>query len=117
MDREEKRSNTSLRSLRQQHARSKSILLSSECISAECVAFATYERLSRSVRLSGELTGHRRKSRPWLFLNCFVFGQQKQDGDDTNRAREDKEKKTSRDKSRWSSWLPDPNRRWPVQGW
>lgn len=120
---EKKRSSRSFRSQQQQQQQKRSkriMLLSSESISAECVAITAYERLSRSVRLSDELTGgHRQKSKARLFLGRFNFGQQKQHAD---TAKEGEEKKTrsgagGKSSSRWSSWLPDPDRRWPVQGW
>ncbi|KAJ8637051.1 hypothetical protein MRB53_011318 [Persea americana] len=125
MMQEEKRSSASFR-LYHHHNRSKSIILlhSSESISAECDSLTTYQRLSQSMRLPDELPVNGRKRKAWYALSrFFVLGQQEKDGDHMDKRKEDEKKKkkkkttTARGNSRWSSWLPDPNWRWPVQGW
>ncbi|GAV68769.1 hypothetical protein CFOL_v3_12272 [Cephalotus follicularis] len=97
--------------------RSSSSLLRSESVSAECRRITGYERLSESMRLSDELddVSHRRKKiRAFGFLSK-VFSFRKFDGDFEKKQGQGvvEEKK----KKRRSSWLPDPARRWPVQGW
>lgn len=106
--------------------RSNRSLIVSESISSESARFTSYERLSESMRLSGTDNKYNhgcRKSRSaWGFFNK-IFSSKKIDGhDEVNKGQqlvvkdeEKKKKKTA--KSSPSSWLPDPNRRWPVQGW
>lgn len=90
--------------------RSNSSLLLSESITAECARITSYERLSESMRLSNECNSQlrRKNNRTWRFLSK-VFSYRKVSEDDAPK------EKTKKQAS--SSWLPDPNRRWPVQGW
>ncbi|CAK7339561.1 unnamed protein product [Dovyalis caffra] len=99
--------------------RSNSSLLVSESISSECAKIAGYERLSASMRMSSEqdIRYRSRKSRAFMFISK-VFSFRKISGDCETKqqanmvTQEEKKRKKNR-----SSWLPDPGRRWPVQGW
>lgn len=104
--------------------RSNSSLLASELVSAEIARVTAYEKLFQSMRLTDEYAsssyGHdhdrrRRRNRSgWSFLTK-VFSFKKKGSHDVNpppqvdMAAEEKKKR--------STWLPDPQRRWPVQGW
>jgi len=99
--------------------RSNSSLLISESISSECTRVARYENLSASMRMSNDQDiGYRsRKSRAYTFISkVFSFRKISSDCETRQQAdmvtQEEKKKKKKR-----SSWLPDPERRWPVQGW
>ncbi|KAG6767942.1 hypothetical protein NC652_018633 [Populus alba x Populus x berolinensis] len=99
--------------------RSNSSLLVSESISSECTRVARYENLSASMRMSNDQDiGYRsRKSRAYTFISK-VFSFRKISSDCETRQQADmvtqEEKKGQKKRS---SWLPDPERRWPVQGW
>lgn len=111
--------------------RSNSSLLASESISTECARIAGYERLSESMRLSSEFNLHERRRsrknrRAWGVLSkVFSFHKAINDHDKNNKQggvveeQEEEEKKNMKKKKKKqrSLWLPDPNRRWPVQGW
>lgn len=104
--------------------RSNSSLLASELVSAEIARVTAYEKLSQSMRLTDEYAsssyGHdhdrrrRRRNRSgWSFLTKVFFFKKKGSHDvnpqpQVDMAAEEKKK---------STWLPDPQRRWPVQGW
>ncbi|KAJ6288456.1 hypothetical protein OIU76_024446 [Salix suchowensis] len=99
--------------------RSSSSLLISESILPECARIAGYDRLSASMRMRNEPDiGYRsRKSRVCTFIiKAFSFRKVSSDcgteqpGDTVAREGQSGKKKRS-------SWLPDPERRWPVQGW
>lgn len=100
--------------------RSNSSVLLSESISSECDGIARYQRLSESA-LSHECSScksdeRRRKTGGFGFLSTiFFFKNARDDGIGRNTAAVDEMKKKKKRSS--SSWLPDPNRRWPVQGW
>ncbi|KAJ0556887.1 hypothetical protein HanIR_Chr07g0318881 [Helianthus annuus] len=72
-----------------------------------------YEKLSSSMRLvdddesDNNQCGHQNMSRAWRFVSK-LFSLKKAGGGDT---------KADRMTVRSSSWRPDPNCRWPVQGW
>lgn len=103
--------------------RSNSSLLLSESITAECARVVAYERLSESMRLSsgrdtsclGCLEGSDKKGSRALALLGKIFSLRKAEGGPDRRsdAAVPGEKKVKKR----SSWLPDPERRWPVQGW
>ncbi|CAK9152409.1 unnamed protein product [Ilex paraguariensis] len=106
--------------------KSNSSLLASELASSSEIARITaYERLSKSMRLTGESSGgRRRRNRAWALLSKFFC--LKKIGDDqitVQRAAKIRAKPPTQvvaeemKKKRQSSWLPDPHRRWPVQGW
>ncbi|KAK9284780.1 hypothetical protein L1049_023957 [Liquidambar formosana] len=111
-------------------ARSNSSLLVSESISSECSRITSYQRLSESMRLTNEYSSHRtqkqRKSRAWGFLTK-MFSFKKTDGADEIKQgqveveveveAEAEAEAEAEKKKRRSSWLPNPKRRWPVQGW
>ncbi|KAF5201909.1 hypothetical protein FRX31_008507 [Thalictrum thalictroides] len=109
-----------------QLGRSNSSALVAESISSESATFIRYERLSQSMRLPDEWSSssssrdhqlqHQRKlmKKP-LFLVNWIFSRRAQDNRKEQVLRSEQEKKKR--KSWYSSWLPDPNQRWPVQGW
>ncbi|KAG6766819.1 hypothetical protein POTOM_027993 [Populus tomentosa] len=97
--------------------RSNSSLLISESISSECTRIARYENLSASMRMSNDqdIGYGSRKSRAYTFISK-VFSFRKISSDCETRQQADmvtQEKKKGKKKR--SSWLPDPERRWPVQ--
>ncbi|GFY86379.1 hypothetical protein Acr_05g0000180 [Actinidia rufa] len=86
--------------------RSCSSVLVSELVSSEIGKITGYERLSG-------FDERQRKTRSWAFLSkAFNFWKVGGGGGGVIRRREAEGKKKTR-----SSWLPDPDRRWPVQGW
>ncbi|KAF7828849.1 hypothetical protein G2W53_020013 [Senna tora] len=96
--------------------RSHSSVLLSESVTSDCAKIAGYERLSKSMRLDGECDfefSDRRKRNTkvglGLLSKVFTFGKLHER---PHVAVEKKKKKKNR-----SSWLPDPDRRWPIQGW
>ncbi|XAR57898.1 hypothetical protein NMG60_11026188 [Bertholletia excelsa] len=101
--------------------RSGSSVLASELGCSEIVRITAYERLSQSAGIASrdcpDGFRRRRKTGAWTLLRK-VFSFQKVDGGHMKGRRAaatvapEEEKKNRR-----SSWLPDPNRRWPVQGW
>ncbi|KAJ1415310.1 hypothetical protein SESBI_18267 [Sesbania bispinosa] len=93
-------------------SRSQRILLSSESVTLECSRITGYERLSQSMRLEGECDfrddEHKKhKKGMGLLSKVFFF----------TRISTPKEEDMAVKKKKRSSWLPDPNRRWPIQGW
>ncbi|KAK7406694.1 hypothetical protein VNO78_08324 [Psophocarpus tetragonolobus] len=100
-------------------SRSHHILLSSQSVNSECAKFAGYERLSQSLRLTGEydFSDKHKKNKRGVGLLGKVFTFRKicssHEDEQHNKVAETVLKK---EKKR-SSWLPDPNRRWPIQGW
>lgn len=101
---------------------SHSSVLLSESVTSECARIAGYERLSKSMRLTGECDfdfsdGRKKNSKVGLGLLSKVFtfrkissGQERPQAAVAMAAEKKKEKKRS-------SWLPDPEKRWPIQGW
>nr|KYP66759.1 hypothetical protein KK1_013067 [Cajanus cajan] len=94
-------------------SRSHHILLSSESVTSECAKIAGYERLSQSLRISGEhdFSDKHKKHKRGVGLLGKVFSFKK-----ISSPHEDPNKVVKKEKKR-SSWLPDPDRRWPIQGW
>lgn len=91
--------------------------LVSETITSEYAGIARYERFSESMRLSGEHTTETksRRNKDWGLLTLSkVFSFRKSPG--AAEAKQGRENVVKKKKKR-SSWLPDPDRRWPVQGW
>ncbi|KAK1372282.1 hypothetical protein POM88_028475 [Heracleum sosnowskyi] len=97
--------------------RSNSSLLASQYISP---GITTYKKLSKSSRFAEETPPisssyhdhHRRGNKSgWSFLSKVFSSFKKTDAQahPTPSAVQEKKKKTS--------WLPDPQQRWPVQGW
>lgn len=93
-------------------SRSERILLSSESITSECAKISGYERLSQSMRLSEEYE-HKKNKRGIGFITKVLSFRRISTPHEGNVAVEMAAKK---EKKR-SSWLPDPNNRWPIQGW
>ncbi|PON67668.1 hypothetical protein PanWU01x14_100920 [Parasponia andersonii] len=98
-------------------------MLISKLITSERLRVTSYERLSESMRLDNEYVSDKsssssttstRKNRAyWGILTkvlCFTQVGTKQ------RIKQVEDKKNETTKRR-STWLPDPERRWPVQGW
>ncbi|KAL7231478.1 hypothetical protein ACSBR2_009684 [Camellia fascicularis] len=100
--------------------RSNSSVLVSELVSSDISRITSYERLSKSMRLSSAESGgfhRRRKSRAWAFLSkVFSFRRIDGEGAAENEPKPPQAAAEKQNKRR-SSWLPDPHRRWPVQGW
>jgi len=94
-------------------SKSHHILLSSEYVTSEC----GYKRLSQSMRLSGEYDFSEKykknKRGVGLLGKVFSFARISSPHEEPNKMAERVVKK---EKKR-SSWLPDPDRRWPIQGW
>lgn len=103
------------------------LILGSSPIAAEC---ARYGRISKSLRSAEDHLPpqpRRSKAGAWRFLTQYFSG--KRLGDSANVDRADNNyyekgegprainKNKDRKKRRASSWLPNPERRWPVQGW
>ncbi|CAK9152412.1 unnamed protein product [Ilex paraguariensis] len=107
--------------------RSNSSHLASElAFSSEIARITAYERLSQSMRFTGESSGSRRRKNRALVLLSKIFCWKKIGGDEKKGqgAVETRAKPTTQvvpeesdmKKKRQSSWLPGPHRRWPVQG-
>ncbi|KAG6484517.1 uncharacterized protein LOC122010462 [Zingiber officinale] len=102
------------------------LILGSSPIAAEC---ARYARISKSFRSPEELPPpqpRRSKAGAWRFLSQYFSGKRLrelpnidhadnnyyEEGEGTREIHKNKDRKKRR-----ASWLPDPERRWPVQGW
>lgn len=98
------------------------ILLSSESVTSECTRIAgSYERLSKSMRLSGEYDfsdqQHKKHNkRGFGFLNKVLSLTRNSNPHEGPHVAAEAATATKKEKKR-SSWLPDPHRRWPIQGW
>lgn len=94
-------------------SKSHRIPFSSEYVTSEC----GYERLSQSMRLSGEYDFSEKykknKRGAGLLGKVFSFARISSPHEEPNKMAERVVKK---EKKR-SSWLPDPDKRWPIQGW
>nr|DAD21664.1 TPA_asm: hypothetical protein HUJ06_023127 [Nelumbo nucifera] len=110
-----------------------SSMLVTKLISSECAKNTGYEKLPRSVRTTeadecGD-AANLKKNIAWKFLSRMICKQEKiGDGSDSGSGsssgvegvKEDDgstSKAEVKQKKKRSSWLPDPERRWPVQGW
>ncbi|WOK92275.1 hypothetical protein Cni_G00966 [Canna indica] len=97
-------------------------MLLESSVSSECAQVAKYERLSLSTRSSDEPRQRGPRVGVWrLLTDAFArtiseLPAAAYNSKATEMSAEKKEKKKKK-KKRWSSWLPDPDRRWPVQGW
>ncbi|CDP02025.1 unnamed protein product [Coffea canephora] len=105
--------------------RSKGLLLASELASSSDVARLTgYERLSQSTGLPNEYGGGckpisitRKHTAAWRYLGkVFSFKRTGGRGEVAAEAAANPPEAVVKKKNR-SSWLPDRDRRWPVQGW
>lgn len=105
--------------------RSYSSVLVPDSITSDCDRITGYKRLSQSMRASineneneyeydtiGDTTTRNNKNKTWGILRR-VFSSRKRD----DEAEKVKMKMKMKKKSKWSSWLPDSEKRWPVQGW
>ncbi|KAG1341894.1 hypothetical protein COCNU_05G001230 [Cocos nucifera] len=84
-----------------------------ESVSSECAAVAAYGRLSQSMRAFDDPQRQQHKGRLRVALSRLFS---RKDGAVPKLATEAVAGKTKEKKKR-SKWLPDPDRRWPVQGW
>ena len=89
--------------------RSKSSQLVLESVSLERTAAIGYKRLSRTMRFADE------PEMQWRLKALRFFSRVFSKKDHSNVKKCSFNKKT-KEKSK-SSWLPDPNKRWPIQGW
>ncbi|KAM7516256.1 hypothetical protein LguiA_005839 [Lonicera macranthoides] len=105
-------------SLKHNLGRSNSSLLASELVSSEISRFTAYDKLSQSMRLTGESTVYRRRrNKAWSFLTKVFYFNKPDSADVIGRLGTNPPRKAAGERnSRRSSWIPDPNRRWP-QGW
>ncbi|KAK1292144.1 hypothetical protein QJS10_CPB17g02194 [Acorus calamus] len=131
----------SLNCFKFQSGRSKSSRLLMESLSSECIGLPSYEKASQSMTFQDDHIKQGR-NRAWKFLRCVFV---KNDGGDTEEIKDEKDLQTleqnmektktlvSQEKNmekkatsesleqvkekKRKSWRPDPNRRWPVQGW
>ena len=105
--------------------RSYSSALVPESITSDCDRITGYKRLSQSMRASIndneneydtiDDTTTRNKKKTWGILRR-VFSSRKRD-DEAEKVKKETNKMKKKVKSKWSSWLPDSEKRWPVQGW
>ncbi|KAJ4851456.1 hypothetical protein Tsubulata_014124 [Turnera subulata] len=95
-------------------------LLISESIPSESARFLSYEKLSESPRMDDEVDlEHRsRKSRAARFIvKVLTFRKLAGNSGTTQQAASKVPSQEEKQRRKRSSWLPDPERRWPVQGW
>ena len=90
-------------------SRSEGILLSSESVTSECAKVGGYERLSQTMEIN-EGYEHKKNKRGIGFLSKVLNLTRISSPHEAAEMAAKKEKKRS-------SWLPDPQKRWPVQGW
>lgn len=105
--------------------RSYSSALVPASITSDCDRITGYKRLSQSMRASIndneneydtiDDTTTRNKNKTWGILRR-VFSSRKRD-DEAEKVKKETNKMKKKVKSKWSSWLPDSEKRWPVQGW
>ncbi|RAL52522.1 hypothetical protein DM860_017216 [Cuscuta australis] len=110
---------------RRRGRRNGSLLLASELAASDAAErAAAYGRISRS-RSCGrhDKIGEMKKNRALTFLmevfsrNYMGCGGGGSTGVETADDAVVRQKKAKKEKGPPSSWLPDPHRRWPVQGW
>lgn len=95
-------------------SRSGNSRLVSEIGSSVSARFTAYEKLSDSMRMADDVAStnnHGRRSKNGVLRFVNKIFSLKKGGSDSSETRAEK---TS---VRTSSWRPDPNSRWPVQGW
>ncbi|KAL1316416.1 hypothetical protein HN51_068606 [Arachis hypogaea] len=97
-------------------SKSQRILLSSESLNLEC---GGYERLSQSMRIIGEhdfsdpKRKHSKKGNLGILSKFLSFTSRTFSSSSHHKEAAVAVKK---EKKR-SAWLPDPQKRWPIQGW
>lgn len=105
------------------HRRLNGALLDLESISSECSRIASYERLSsddrKACRSVSEKRSGKKKIGAWGIIILSKVLSFAKDENNHNHNHNNKKKTTTSTsgKKRRSTWLPDPERRWPVQGW
>ncbi|MED6134412.1 hypothetical protein PIB30_036748 [Stylosanthes scabra] len=99
-------------------SKSQRVLLSSESVNLEC---GGYERLSQSMRITGERDfgdpqrKHNIKKGNLGILSKFLsFTRTLSSSSSHHKAEVAAVKKKEKKRS---AWLPDPQKRWPIQGW
>ncbi|KAL5099434.1 hypothetical protein RYX36_003761 [Vicia faba] len=92
-------------------SRSERILLSSESVTLECAKIAGYERISQSMKFDEE-DEHKKNKKGIGFLSKILTLTKTSTTHEGNEVAEKEKKEKKR-----SSWLPDPDKRWPIQGW
>lgn len=107
--------------------RSSSSLVASELVTSEIARITAYEKLSQSMRLTDESTTnhkHCKRNSAWTSL-LKVFSYKKVENATVKKRQTTAQTAAEAPrvvdvgdaKKRRSSWIPDPHRRWPVQGW
>ena len=104
------------------HRRSNGASLDSESISTECSRIASYERLSsddrKACRSVTEKRSGKKKIGAWgIIVLSKVLSFAKDENNHNHNNKKKTTTTTTTGKKRRSAWLPDPERRWPVQGW
>ncbi|CAL9764153.1 unnamed protein product, partial [Musa acuminata subsp. burmannicoides] len=90
-------------------------LILESAVAEHSAAITKYKRLSHSTRSPDERPRQQRASEARWLLAHFFLRKAGEVPRDTNKGKT--KKKEKKKKKSWSSWLPDPTRRWPVQGW
>ncbi|GMN29503.1 hypothetical protein TIFTF001_002456 [Ficus carica] len=100
------------------HRRSNGALLDLESISSECSRIASYERLPSDDRKACRSVTEKRSAKKKIgALGIIILSKVLSFAKDENNHNHNNKKTTTTGKKRRSTWLPDPERRWPVQGW
>ncbi|KAL9229865.1 hypothetical protein vseg_005285 [Gypsophila vaccaria] len=103
-----------------------SSVLSNDSIPFESARFTRYERLSHSMRLDldadSSLTfriskDKKTRNKAWVLISRVFSFRRSNASDDILKYDDHHGDVIKPVKPRRSTWLPDPNRRWPVQGW
>lgn len=101
--------------------RSNSSLLASEYISPRITSYEKLYKSSRflegSPRISHSYHDHHQRGNRsgWSFLTKILSSFRKTDGQAHPTVKSSQS--AGQEKKKKSSWLPDPQHRWPVQGW
>ncbi|KAL0423902.1 UNVERIFIED_CONTAM: hypothetical protein Sradi_0925000 [Sesamum radiatum] len=112
--------------------RSSSSLVASELVTSEIARITAYEKLSQSMRVTAEESPstnerkqHCRRNKAWTSL-VKLFSHKKVENNRNVKHRRvtvatvaepPREVVAGDTKKSRTCWLPDPHRRWPVQGW
>ena len=98
--------------------RSHGSVLLSESVTSECARITGYERLSKSMRLSGEIdfSDERPKRKRGFGILSKVFAFRRM-AEGPERPEVEESQTVEKKQKKRCSWLPDPERRWPIQGW
>ncbi|KAK4584289.1 hypothetical protein RGQ29_022146 [Quercus rubra] len=91
--------------------RSYSSALVPASITSDCDRITGYKRLSQSMRASIN-----DNENEYDTIDDTTTRNKKRD-DEAEKVKKEMNKMKKKVKSKWSSWLPDSEKRWPVQGW